>query len=102
MGIERFASSLIGSLLTRKLAAAKEKLEKQQGEGERVAALEEQVRSCLIRVAEYAMQMLELDRSAKFSSAQIVRQTFHHKIKSNQKTHQIWQTSKQHKFVRHE
>ena len=28
----------------RKLAAAKEKLEKQQGEGERVAALEEQVR----------------------------------------------------------
>ena len=31
------------TLVTRKLAAAKEKLEKQQGEGERVAALEEQV-----------------------------------------------------------
>ena len=38
---------LIGSLLTRKLAAAKEKLEKQQGEGERVAALEEQVRDSI-------------------------------------------------------
>ena len=36
-------SHLILALLTRKLAAAKEKLEKQQGEGERVAALEEQV-----------------------------------------------------------
>ena len=37
--------SILTSLtpVTRKLAAAKEKLEKQQGEGERVAALEEQV-----------------------------------------------------------
>ena len=40
-------TSLIASLLTRKLAAAKEKLEKQQGEGERVAALEEQVRDSI-------------------------------------------------------
>ena len=32
------------SFFLRKLAAAKEKPEKQQGEGERVAALEEQVR----------------------------------------------------------
>ena len=35
---------MIAFLLSRKLAAAKEKLEKHQGEGERVAALEEQVR----------------------------------------------------------
>ena len=54
---------MIGSLLTRKLAAAKEKLEKQQGEGERVAALEEQVRSDLIKVAD-----LELGLSTKLSS----------------------------------
>ena len=40
-------NSSIASLLTRKLAAAKEKLEKQQGEGERVAALEEQVRDSI-------------------------------------------------------
>ena len=46
--IESFAlTHLIFPLLTRKLAAAKEKLEKQQGEGERVAALEEQVRDSI-------------------------------------------------------
>ena len=42
-GIESFASHTT-TLLSRKLAAAKERLDKQQGEGERVAALEEQVR----------------------------------------------------------